>query len=319
MPKVSVVIPTKGRPALLMRAIDSVLAQTMADVEVVVVIDGHDPETTARLATVTDRRVRVCQNATSRGSGKARNIGAWRAEGDWIAFLDDDDVWLPRKLERQLAACPGVRRVIVTCLSAFVTPLGTTIRPREPFSGQEPIDEWLFDRRRLFGGGAFLQTSSLLMPRELFLELGFPGHSQHEDWEFAIRAVKFGGISLLTVPEDLVRHHAEEERPSLSQSGTVRRSLEWIDRMRGAVTQRAYSGFCLTVIAHHAARNGDWRIFMPLLVRAFRFGRPTGLQLAVYLLTWFMPRKLHKLLRRLRPLAGTGALERSLPAGGETA
>ena len=319
MPKVSVVIPTKGRPALLVRAIDSVLAQTMPDLEIVVVVDGDDPPTMARLSTVTDPRVRVCQNATSRGSGKARNVGAWRAEGDWIAFLDDDDIWLPRKLERQLAVSPGVRRLIVTCLSAYVTPIGTTIRPRVPFSGHEPIDEWLFDRKHLFGGGAFLQTSSLLMPRELFLELGFPGHSQHEDWEFAIRAVKFCGISLLTVPEELVRHHAEEERRSLSQSGTVKRSLEWIDRMRGAVTRRAYSGFCLTVIAHHAARSGDWRAFMSLLIRAFRFGRPTGLQLAVYLLTWLVPRKLHKLLRRLRPLAGAGVLGRSRPAGGEAA
>jgi glycosyltransferase involved in cell wall biosynthesis len=304
MPLVSIVIPTKGRPDLLVRAVKTVLDQTVGDIEAIVVVDGTDPETEAVLRSIEDPRLRFQVNPISLGSGAARNVGAGMALGKWIAFLDDDDEWLPEKLERQLAMpIPASGRVVLSCQSAYITPHGTTVRPRRIYDGETSIDEWLFDRRQLFGGHSFVQTSSLLLPKALFDETGFPAHGQHEDWEFVITAVKALGAAFITAPEILVRHYAEEDRTSLSASGRLDGSLRWIAGMKGIVNKRAFSGFCLTVVASHARRFGGSREFARLLLLAFRDGRPTPVQLLVFLMVWSMPQKLHKALRRWRPRA----------------
>src|SRR5262249_3929489 len=89
-PRVSVVIPTRDRPRLLMRAIASAQAQTVTDIEIVVVIDGPDMETGAAMGQVADRRVKVLQLNNRGGPSRARNAGCDAAMGEWIAFLDDD-------------------------------------------------------------------------------------------------------------------------------------------------------------------------------------------------------------------------------------
>jgi glycosyltransferase involved in cell wall biosynthesis len=86
------------------RAIDSVLAQSFEDFELVVVVDGADADTLSTLRAQTDPRLHYIVNPTAVGGGEARNIGVRRARGQWVAFLDDDDEWLPEKLEVQLNA-----------------------------------------------------------------------------------------------------------------------------------------------------------------------------------------------------------------------
>jgi glycosyltransferase involved in cell wall biosynthesis len=105
MPEVSVIIPTRSRWAMLSRAaLPTALAQRDVDLEVVVVDDGSTDETQVQLAGVTDRRVRVVRRERSGGMAVARNAGIEVAGGEWIAFLDDDDLWAPRKLRTQIDA-----------------------------------------------------------------------------------------------------------------------------------------------------------------------------------------------------------------------
>lgn len=103
-PLVSVVVPTRDRVAMLMRAIDSVLAQTCGDFEVIVVDDASSDETLQRLAAHPDPRIRSLPSVAAGGAPRARNRGIAAARGRYVAFLDDDDEWLPHKLERQLEA-----------------------------------------------------------------------------------------------------------------------------------------------------------------------------------------------------------------------
>ncbi len=100
MPKVVAIIPTYNRAHCIARAIESVLSQTYADIDVVVVDDGSTDDT-ARIVAGFGNSVRylVQDNA---GQGPARNKGVAESDSDWIAFLDSDDVWLPTKIERQL-------------------------------------------------------------------------------------------------------------------------------------------------------------------------------------------------------------------------
>jgi glycosyltransferase involved in cell wall biosynthesis len=103
-PLVSVIIPTYNRARLLLEAVRSVVAQSYQHWELVVVDDGSTDGTAAALAAVTDPRVRVVWGAHSGLAAVPRNRGIAEARGDYLAFLDSDDAWMPEKLAVQLAA-----------------------------------------------------------------------------------------------------------------------------------------------------------------------------------------------------------------------
>jgi glycosyltransferase involved in cell wall biosynthesis len=102
-PKVSVVIPTYNRAGTVSRAIESVLAQTVTDLEVIVVDDGSSDDTGDVLGQTFGDRIRYYPQA-NQGASVARNKGVEEARGEWIAFLDSDDLWEREKLEWQFKA-----------------------------------------------------------------------------------------------------------------------------------------------------------------------------------------------------------------------
>src|ERR1044071_8329951 len=100
---VSVIIPTRDRAHLLFRTLQSVLAQSIENLEVMVVDDGS-VDANGAVAAAADPRVRVIRNQEPTGVSVARNRGIAAARGVWIAFCDDDDLWAPNKLQQQLNA-----------------------------------------------------------------------------------------------------------------------------------------------------------------------------------------------------------------------
>lgn len=98
---VSCIIPTHGRPDFLREALESVLQQSFPVREVIVVSDDGNPESERVVASFSDRAVPVrhVRNMTSPGASGSRNLGAQVAEGEWLAFLDDDDLWAPEMLQ----------------------------------------------------------------------------------------------------------------------------------------------------------------------------------------------------------------------------
>jgi glycosyltransferase involved in cell wall biosynthesis len=108
VPRVSVILPTCDRPALLPRAVESVLGQTEPSFELLLVDSNRrtGPLSAAKEAKawLDDPRVRVLRSSSAANAAAARNVGLAEASGDWIAYLDDDDAYRPEKLGRQLAA-----------------------------------------------------------------------------------------------------------------------------------------------------------------------------------------------------------------------
>ena len=107
MPSVeaTVVIPTKDRwPVLSTSALPSALRQEALELEVIVVDDGSTDATGRALEELMEPRLRVIRHTTPRGVAQARNAGIAAARGEWVAFLDDDDIWSPEKLRRQIDA-----------------------------------------------------------------------------------------------------------------------------------------------------------------------------------------------------------------------
>jgi len=147
-PQVSAVIPTRHRPGSLLQAVESALAQTYALAEVMVVIDGPDPATESMLQAINHPRVRVVALPAPVGGSDARNAGVAAARGEWVAFLDDDDEWLPNKIERQLAMLPlGNGDPIVSCRFLARTAAGDRIWPERLPQPSEPLCEYLLARR----------------------------------------------------------------------------------------------------------------------------------------------------------------------------
>jgi hypothetical protein len=114
--KVSVVLPTRDRMAMLREAADSVLAQSHANLELVLSLNDPSPATVSAAEQISalDRRVSIVSRPVP-GLGAARNAGVAAATGEWVAFLDDDDVWLPDKIATQLAAAILLDADVVTC------------------------------------------------------------------------------------------------------------------------------------------------------------------------------------------------------------
>jgi glycosyltransferase involved in cell wall biosynthesis len=295
---VSVIIPTLDRPRLLLRAVDSVVQQTHRDIEIIVVVDRPSPETLAAVQTVSDSRLRLIVNPYPTTAGGARNVGADHAAGEWIAFLDDDDEWLPNKLEHQLAFAAARPPALLSCLSRVVTPHAIYVWPQVIFDNSRPVDEYLFDRTTLSGGWGGIQTSSFLLPRKLFEKVRFNIDSAHDDWEFVLRLSKQAGVRIETVPEVLVVNYFEEARPSLTaRSSSWLSSLRWIEGVRPIVTRRGYSGFCLGAVGSRAAREGAYKAFPHLLNKAFRNGSPGLRQVLPFLAYWLIPVGIQRQLR----------------------
>lgn len=111
-PLVSVIVPTYNRAAVVGTAVRSVLTQTFGDLEVLVVDDGSADDTERVVRGLHDPRVRYFRLATNRGQAAARNVGLGHARGEFLAFQDSDDRWVPRKLDRLISAFRDAAREV---------------------------------------------------------------------------------------------------------------------------------------------------------------------------------------------------------------
>lgn len=101
--RVSIIMPSYNTARFIAETVRSVLAQTYTDWELIIVDDCSTDNTDEVVATFTDPRIRYLKNETNSGAAVSRNRALREATGRWIAFLDSDDLWLPEKLERQIA------------------------------------------------------------------------------------------------------------------------------------------------------------------------------------------------------------------------
>ena len=192
---VSVVIPTRNRWALLARALASVLGQQGAELEVVIVDEGSTDETPARLAALTDERVRVLRNDSPTGVANARNRGIEAAGGDWVAFLDDDDFWAPDKIRSQLDGCAAAEA------DYSYTGLVTTDAPLELRRVSAPAPTEGLERA-LLGMNVIGAPSSVMVRRSLLERAGGfdPDFSILADWDLYIRLSAAGRPAACEAP-----------------------------------------------------------------------------------------------------------------------
>ncbi len=283
-------------------AVASVLAQSRPVHEVVVVVDGAtpDPDALRTLAAIADPRVRTVQARRDLGNAGARNAGIEEAGGDWIALLDDDDVWLPEKLAHQCKAVEArvargedIAACIVSCrLRARVGERSFQWPRLLPRDG-ETVPDYLFSRRWPIAGDRIVQTSTLLARATLFRAVPFRDGHRFVDQDWLLRAAAEHGAELVfpDTAEPLVEWDITPGRPRVSHYSNWRWCIEWGRERRALLGPRAHAGFLLTLASASAADAGELDAFVPLLREAFRAGRPNPAELASHCLNFALSRR----------------------------
>jgi glycosyltransferase involved in cell wall biosynthesis len=268
-PSVSVVMPAYNSERHIRESIDSVLAQSHRDLELIVVDDGSRDGTAGVLASYGDR-IRVITQPNE-GSGAACNHGVREARGEWIALLDSDDLWLPQKLERQLQVC-GDKAISYTDMTYFGDSIKTEIR-RSSFSPGRTglvIEELLIDN--------FIPKSSVLVRRDVYLEAGgFPGrYYTVEDWPLWLAICAKHEVGYVDEPLLRYRVHAQ------SKSMAARKTMADHERILadafapggvGARWPKLYRkalAMSWRINCHYAAGAGDWTFALRCAAQAIR-------------------------------------------------
>jgi glycosyltransferase involved in cell wall biosynthesis len=238
-PEVSVVIPTHNRRDLLALTLASALWQEDVDLEVIVVDDGSSDGSGETVAALHDARVRLIRHETPEGVSSARNDGIDEAAGEWVAFLDDDDLWAPAKLRAQLNAARSGSTWAYTGV-VKIDERQRVIGGRPPPSPREVVAR--LPRWNLVPGGC----SGVIAARNALVSIGqFDRRLVNlADWDLWIRLGRTGLPAC--APDPLVAYRSHRGQASLD----VRLIMREADLVDGKYGQRMDRGALHHYLAH---------------------------------------------------------------------
>jgi glycosyltransferase involved in cell wall biosynthesis len=190
-PLVSVVIPSYNRGYCIGACIESVLAQTLGDFEIIVVDDASGDDTREQVAAIGDARIAYLPLPSNQGGAVARNTGIRRARGEFVAFLDSDDLWLPDKLARQI---DGLRRRGPRCGLSYTWLACVDESGAETLRIHPEIEGDCFEQMLVSNFiGSF---SNLVVRRDLLLATGGLDETFRscQDWDLLIRLCRHAQV-----------------------------------------------------------------------------------------------------------------------------
>jgi glycosyltransferase involved in cell wall biosynthesis len=230
-PQVSVVLTTRNRSSMMRQALSSVLGQDSVALEAIVVDEGSSDDTPARLEQIEDERLTVLRHESPKGLPAARNAAIDRARGEWIAFLDDDDLWAPGKLRTQLALAASNGHTLLYSGRFDIDERTSVIRITRPADPRElPL--------QLLANNSIGTASSVVMRADLLERVG--GFDERlpalEDWDLWIRAASSAKPGACREPLIAYRRHRE----GMSTNPTrMLAAFELLKAKHGAVARQA--------------------------------------------------------------------------------
>jgi len=259
-PLVSVITPTYNRFDLLPRAIRSVLGQTYTNLECIVVDDGSTDDTERVVRQFTDERLVYLRHETNRGASASRNTGIARAKGELVAFLDDDDEWLPAKLEKQVPLIQSLPANIgmVYCWMDYYDNQGQIVKKHRPtYRGY--VFPYVLDQQRIGG------CPTLLVRRPVIEQVGGFDESlpRGNDGDFIRRVCLEYEVDL--VPEVLVKVHVghDSERISWNDERGIRGAIKGqrikLTKFKGVLAKYPrQTANIYAIIAYHYSQLDNW-------------------------------------------------------------
>lgn len=256
---VSVIIPTYRRPTEVRVAAESALAQSWHEVEVIVVSDGPDPHTRSMLQGLNER-LHYLELPENGGPAAARNAGVAASRGEWLTFLDDDDLMLPGKVEAEMRlADPHQPKRMVSCRTVYRREHREDIWPKRPIGPDEDIADYILLRPSPLGRPGVIPIQTLLVHRSIVEQVAFSTHADHEDWAWLLEAWHLAGARVVFAWEPLVIYNIATESISRSRRMNWRESVQWAEAYRAWIGDRAFCSFLCTKAALKAKRAGDWK------------------------------------------------------------
>nr|QNO41819.1 undecaprenyl-phosphate 4-deoxy-4-formamido-L-arabinose transferase [Methanosarcinales archaeon ANME-2c ERB4]QNO42775.1 undecaprenyl-phosphate 4-deoxy-4-formamido-L-arabinose transferase [Methanosarcinales archaeon ANME-2c ERB4] len=218
-PTVSVVIPTCNRAHLIGRAIQSVLNQSYQDFEIIVVDDGSTDDTEGEIKEFQkrDKRVRYIRHENNKGGSAARNTGIKSAEGDYIALLDDDDEWLPEKIEKQVIKFQNSVDKVGVIYSGFFY---VSDKTGEVISESVPTLQGNVYANLL--SGCILGSPTPLIRKTCFQKAGLYDDTlpSAQDWDMWIRLSKHYEFDF--IPDIMAKHYIHGGQISVDLNAKIR-------------------------------------------------------------------------------------------------
>lgn len=207
---ISVIIPTYNRGDTIIRSINSVLNQTYSNIEIIVIDDNSNDNTNEIIQQIGDKRLKYIRLSENRGACYARNYGLEVAKGEYIAFQDSDDEWLPNKLEKQLSYLINNDIDVVSCRMKVIDRNKSTIFPQNNKLNKEDI--YLEN---------YISTQTILGKKKCFIEEKFDTElPRFQDWDLAIRLINKYRVSIMD--EILVNVYIQENSISKSQDKAIK-------------------------------------------------------------------------------------------------
>ena len=228
-PKVSVIIPTYKRPDTLTRAIDSVLKQSYNNVEAIVV-DDNNPDTEGRQLTEAvmeaykdNPRVKYIKHPHNKNGSAARNTGANSTDAEYVAFLDDDDEFLPNKIESQVERLESLGDDWGVCYSKYYNQNDN----EKPVEGLERMEGDLYFPA-LCREISLVAGSNLLVRKKCFEKVGGFDETflRNQDHEFLTKVAKQYKIAYCDVPGLIVHGHAQGTTPKKDYEAIANKYIE---------------------------------------------------------------------------------------------
>lgn len=257
MPVISVITPTYNRGYLIGRAIESVLAQTFTDFELIIVDDCSSDETPEIVSAVADPRVSYVRLPENRGANFARAHAVRMAKGEYCAFLDSDDYWAPHKLETQLmvARSASSEHMVVSCDTHFV--MAGEIRDSDvpPLKPGMPIAEYIFAH------SGNLITSTLFMPTQLLRSINFdPSVRINQEIEMLLR-MEAENASFVRIDEPLCYFDISRRSDRVSYTPHLLKESEaWFARVSKTWSPKARAGYYMNYLFDCAIKSESWAL-----------------------------------------------------------
>ncbi|AGB38814.1 glycosyltransferase family 2 protein [Natronococcus occultus] len=304
MTAVSVVIPTYNRPSFLGGAIRTALDQTHDEVEVIVVDDGSSRPYASETVDEFPPAVTCIEHETNRGLSAARNTGIAAADGEYIAFLDDDDRWATTKLAAQVAALEAAPESgLATCLCVSVSPDGDPIHVESSAPSGDLSDAIL--RKNLIGS-----PSRVLVRREALDQVG--GFDEtlptKQDWDLYLRLCQEWHVAAVA---DHLCFRTAHESMSSSPAAIERDYAVVLNKHEKLIHERGYLGAAKAAIDERAGRaylgTGELQAARQSLKRAVE-AEPTKRRAALLALSYTHPTIVETAIsvtRSLRLLVGS--------------
>jgi len=291
---ISVVIPSYQRYNEVLRAVNSVLNQTLPPLEVIVSNDGPDTKKSKLIESLNDKRVKYIEAPHRCNASATRNYGIKEARADWIALLDDDDVWLPKKLELQFyafeqnsknyAILAGVERIYNQSNKIWQ-------RPKYIFQNGTNVQNVLF-----FPGGG-VNTSTIVAPKRIFEEYSFNENAErHEDWEWLLKAGQ--KLPVILTPEVICERYLNSEK-SLSRPGNYNYTLDWYLKNNKLMDSSTRGRFVSFILSKKASYDRQFSALPWMFFELIKNLSLTPKNISWLLLPWIFPVSFRQVLRKL--------------------